>query len=63
MKKIIVLLLICLSVNLANAKPIEISYENGIYHIVLSGDKIKKRIEFVASESLMTNKEAHVKGR
>lgn len=63
MKKIIVLLLICLSVNLANAKPIEISYEDGIYHIILSGDKIKKRIEFVASESLMTNKEAHVKGR
>ena len=63
MKKIILLLLICLSVNSAQAKPIEISYDNGIYHIVLTGEKIKRRIKFVAAESLMSNREAHLKGK
>ena len=63
MKKIIILLLICLSVNFVQAKPIEISYDNGIYHIILSGEKIRKRIQFVAAESLMSNREAHIKGR
>lgn len=63
MKKIIILLLICLSVNFADAKPIEISYDNGIYHIILSGEKIRRRIKFVASESLMSNREAHIKGK
>lgn len=42
---------------------IDISYENGIYHIVLSGKKIKKRIKFVASENLITNREAHKNSR
>lgn len=63
MRKIIVLLLICLSVNFVDAKPIDISYENGIYHIVLSGEKIRRRMKFVASESLMSNREAHLKGK
>lgn len=45
----------------AFAAPIDISYENGIYHIVLNGDKIKKKIKFISSESLVTNKEAHQK--
>lgn len=63
MKKILILLLICLSVNFAQAKPIDISYDNGIYHIILSGEKIRKRIKFVAGESLMSNKEAHIKGK
>jgi hypothetical protein len=42
--------------------PIDISYENGIYHIVLKGEKFKKKIKFVSSETLITNKEAHAKG-
>ena len=36
--------------------------DNGIYHIILKGEKIKKRIKFVASEDLITNREAHIKG-
>lgn len=63
MKKILILLLLIFSVNTVYAKPIEITYENGIYHIVLTGEKIRKRIKFVASESLITNREAHTKAK
>ena len=37
------------------------SYEDGIYHFVLSGDKFKKQIKFISSQNLITNKEAHNK--
>ena len=37
--------------------------DNGIYHVVLKGEKIKKKIKFVTSEDLITNHEAHVRGR
>lgn len=43
----------------AFCEPIDIKYEEGIYHIILDGKKLEKKIEFVASESLITNKEAH----
>ena len=43
----------------ANASPVEVDYNDGIYHITLSGDKIKKKIEFVSSSNLITNLEAH----
>ena len=43
------------------ASPIEMEYNDGIYHFVLSGDKIKKQIKFVSSPSLITNSEAHIK--
>ena len=43
------------------ASPIEMEYENGIYHFTLSGDKIKKQIKFISSQNLITNKEAHTK--
>lgn len=33
----------------------------GIYHIVISGEKIKKQIQFISSSSLITNREAHFK--
>lgn len=46
---------------LAFCEPIQVNYENGIYHIILDGNKINKKIEFVASEKLITNKEAHEK--
>lgn len=42
---------------------ITIDKDNGIYHIILKGEKIKKKIKFVASEDLITNREAHVKAR
>lgn len=38
---------------------IDISYKDGIYHIALKGEKIKKRIKFISNDSLITNKEAH----
>ncbi len=46
-----------------NAGNISIDKNNGIYHIVLKGEKIKKRIKFVVSEDLITNREAHIKGK
>lgn len=49
------------STALALCDPIDIHYEDGIYHIILDGKKLEKRIEFVSSESLVTNKEAHIK--
>lgn len=41
------------------AAPINVEYNDGIYHITLSGDKIKKQIQFVSSPNLITNREAH----
>lgn len=43
------------------SNPIDIKYENGIYHIVLDGKRLAKKIKFVSSEALITNKEAHLK--
>ena len=63
MKKFIILLILLLSINTVQAKPIEISYNDGIYHIVLSGERIKKKIKFVTSESLISNTEAHKTSR
>ncbi len=45
------------------AGDISIKKDNGIYHIILKGEKIKKKIKFVASEDLITNREAHTKAR
>ncbi len=64
MKKILFFLIsVLLLSNTAIADPIEVTYNDGIYHIVLKGDKIKKRIKFVSSESLITNKEAHQRAK
>lgn len=63
MKKLLLVFCALLAINSAAvAKPIEIEYNDGIYHITLNGEKIKKKIKFVASEHLITNKEAHQKG-
>ena len=43
------------------AGDISVDKNNGIYHVILKGEKIKKRIKFVAAEDLITNREAHVK--
>ncbi len=64
MKKLIVLLIIILFSNIsANAKNIEVQYNDGIYHIKLSGKTMKKKIKFVSSDELVTNKEIHKKYR
>ena len=61
MKKILFLFitLMAFQVTTFAASPIDITYNDGIYHIVLKGEKIKKRIKFLSSDSLITNKEAH----
>lgn len=60
MRKILFLLLsLVITTQIVTAEPIDIKFNDGIYHIVLSGKKIKKKIKFVSSESLITNREAH----
>lgn len=59
MKKIILLLLSIITISTVNACPIDVKFDDGIYHIVLTGDKIKKKMAFVTSPNLITNKEAH----
>ncbi len=62
MKKIIVLFISLLITSaFVVACPINVDYSDGIYHIVLSGEKIKKQISFVSSPTLITNNEAHIK--
>lgn len=41
------------------AKPINVEENNGIYHITLKGNAVKKHIKFVSSGALKTNKEIH----
>lgn len=59
MKKFLLMCLIFLCANNVVAAPIEIEEHSGIYHIVLSGNSMKKRIQFVSSTELKTNKEIH----
>ena len=42
MKKILILSLLFTSTLAVFASPLKVDYNDGIYHIVLSGDKIKK---------------------
>ena len=58
MKKSLLLFCALLMFGRVNAG-INIDYNDGIYHAILSGDKIKKQIQFVSSSNLITNKEAH----
>ncbi len=60
MKKLFALLITILTlIGIVHASGIQMDYNDGIYHFVLNGDKIKKRMQFVASPSLITNKTAH----
>ena len=59
MKKIVLSFLMLLICNMVQAAPIELEYNDGVYHFILTGEKIKKQIQFVTSSSLITNKEAH----
>lgn len=61
MKKLLALLVFILAAGTVSAAPIDVNYDDGIYHIILSGEKMKKQIKFVSSSSLITNKEAHNK--
>lgn len=61
LKIFLTLVIISLFVSPANAGDISIKKDNGIYHVVLKGEKIKKKIKFVSSEDLITNREAHIK--
>ncbi len=58
MKKLLLLLALIFTQTCTNAG-INIDYNDGIYHIALTGEKIKKKISFVSTEGLLTNKEAH----
>ena len=60
-KNLILLFFLLFFSSAAFAAPIEVNFDDGIYHIVLSGDKIKKQIQFVSSPTLITNQEAHNK--
>lgn len=60
MRKILFILALLLFCNAAfAANPIEINHDDGIYHIILHGERIKKKINFTSSRSLITNREAH----
>ena len=61
MKKFLIFICMLISTLAVFASPIKVDYNDGIYHIVLNGDKIKKQIQFVSSPSLITNREAHKK--
>ncbi|MCQ2789482.1 MAG: phosphodiester glycosidase family protein [bacterium] len=41
--------------------PIKLDYNDGVYHVVLDGKYFAKKINFVASENLISNEEAHKK--
>lgn len=62
MKKFVFLclsLLFCISAEAG----IKVEYNDGIYHAILSGDKVKEELKFVSTSGLMTNKQAHNNAR
>ena len=61
LKLLFIIILSFVFSNPANALGnISINYDSGIYHIILKGEKIKKKIKFVVSDDLKTNKEVHL---
>lgn len=61
MKKILLVFGLFLS-TVTSMAAVDVKYNDGIYHVVLSGEKVKKQIQFVSSPNLITNKEAHNTG-
>lgn len=59
MKKLLYIFIFCMFFTNPSYSAINVEYNDGIYHAVLSGEKIKKQIKFVTSSGLITNKEAH----
>jgi len=64
MKKVFLILITLFFTTLISwgltCEPVQIDYQDGIYHIKLSGKKVEKGLKFVTSEKLMTNKDAHL---
>lgn len=63
MKKLLLSLGLLIFTSTSAIAGINIDYSDGIYHIALSGEKIKKKITFISSEGLITNKEAHQRAK
>lgn len=63
LKLLSIFILTVLTISPVFASDINIDKNNGIYHIILKGEKVKKKIKFITSEDLITNREAHVKSR
>lgn len=71
MKKFLSSIILCLlltgcSTDVVNnsvlaATPIDVSYSDGIYHIVVGQDKAKKKVKVYASQSLESNVDIHKK--
>lgn len=66
MKKTITILSCILFTMLSSAvfafcDPFKIDCNDGIYHIIIDGKKVGKKLKFISSQSLITNKEAHAK--
>lgn len=65
MKKKIIFTCLLFSILISSAwafcEPVKIDCNDGIYHIVLDGKKVAKKLQFVASDKLITNKEIHAK--
>lgn len=64
MKKSFLILFCIITVALASSvwafcDAVQVNYNDGIYHIILDGKKLYKKIKFISSEKLVTNKEAH----
>ena len=58
MKKILILLGIFFSFNVAYAN-VDLDYNDGIYHAVIRGDKTRKQVKFISTSDLKTNREIH----
>ncbi len=64
MKKIFILTGLILFFGAATfAAPIDITFDDGVYHITLKGKSFMKKVKFFSSEALITNREAHLKAR
>ena len=66
MKKVFSIIFLLIFIALASkvwafGDSIDITCEDGIYHIVLDGKKFQNKIKFISSEKLITNREAHLK--
>lgn len=66
MKKTFIIIIFALLTVLSSSvfafcDPFQVDYNDGIYHIILDGKKVEKKLKFVSSQNLITNKEAHLK--
>lgn len=67
MKKFLLLIVLCFTALgaavWAFCDPVQVNYQDGIYHITLDGKRLGKKIKFVSSGNLITNKEMYQKER